>query len=117
MIEDKLKIGGRTLEERSRILKRKMGTNKLPQLISLSINRGYIKSFLTPAMIVLIVRPSVRELEILDLLQQGFTFNAIGFQLTISIETVKSHKKNIFIKLNAKTITHAVAIGKHMGFI
>ncbi len=118
MIADTLKVSQRTIEERSAIVKRKTKARNLPHAVSISIDHGTIKNFITKAMIALLLIPlSNRELEILGLLQQGLTFVDITIQLTISIDTVKSHKKNIFKKLNAKSISHAVAIAKHMGYI
>ncbi|SDG90110.1 two component transcriptional regulator, LuxR family [Dyadobacter soli] len=42
---------------------------------------------------------TVREIEILSLLQSGFSNKDIGDKLFISVETVKYHIKNIYIKL------------------
>jgi DNA-binding CsgD family transcriptional regulator len=45
---------------------------------------------------------SLREVEILSLIMQGLTNNEIAQKLFISYETVKSHRKNILEKTNAK---------------
>ena len=47
-------------------------------------------------------RLSIREIEILGLVMQGFTNNEIAEKLFISYETVKSHRKNILDKTGAK---------------
>lgn len=46
---------------------------------------------------------STREREILPLMMRGLTFYEIALQLNISYETIKSHSKNIYKKLNVKT--------------
>ena len=45
---------------------------------------------------------SLREIEILGLIMQGFTNNAIARKLFISYETVRSHRKHILQKTGAK---------------
>ena len=45
---------------------------------------------------------SSREMNILNLLAKGYSSKEIANELFISTETVKSHKKNIFIKTNSK---------------
>lgn len=45
---------------------------------------------------------SVREIEVLGLIMQGYTNNQIAEKLFISFETVKSHRKNILLKSGAK---------------
>ena len=49
-----------------------------------------------------------REVEILDLLAQGYVSKEIASQLSISGETVKSHLKHIYDKLHVRTRTEAV---------
>ncbi|HVO72550.1 MAG TPA: helix-turn-helix transcriptional regulator [Ignavibacteriaceae bacterium] len=45
---------------------------------------------------------SVREIEVLGLIMQGYTTKEIAERLFISYETVKSHRKNILVKTGAK---------------
>jgi len=44
-----------------------------------------------------------REIEVLDLLARGFGNKAIAAELFIGTETVKSHLKSIFRKLDVRT--------------
>jgi DNA-binding CsgD family transcriptional regulator len=53
---------------------------------------------------------SDRELEVVDLIANGFTNGEIGTRLFLSEETVKSHLRNILAKLGAKNRAHAVAL-------
>jgi LuxR family transcriptional regulator, maltose regulon positive regulatory protein len=53
---------------------------------------------------------SGRELEILELLAQGFTNQEIAEHLYISLATVKTHNSNIFGKLGVKNRMQAVAL-------
>ncbi len=52
---------------------------------------------------------SPRELEIVTLASKGQTNREIGASLHVSSETVKSHMKNIFIKLEVRSRAQAVA--------
>ncbi len=45
---------------------------------------------------------SLREIEVLGLIMQGFTNNEIAEKLFVCYETVKSHRKNILLKTGAK---------------
>ena len=45
---------------------------------------------------------SIREIEVLGLIMQGFTNHEIAEKLLICYETVKSHRKNILEKTGAK---------------
>jgi len=49
-----------------------------------------------------------REGEILQLLARGFSYAAIADELTISMNTVKTHIKNIYRKLDAQNKTEAI---------
>jgi DNA-binding NarL/FixJ family response regulator len=45
---------------------------------------------------------SLREIEVLGLIMQGYTNNEIAEKLFVCYETVKSHRKNILLKTGAK---------------
>lgn len=51
-----------------------------------------------------------RELDVVRLTAHGLSTGEIGARLSISRETVKSHRKGIISKLGARNSTHAVAI-------
>ncbi len=51
---------------------------------------------------------TTRECQILSLLSKGNTDNSIAIILAIEIETVKSHNKNVFRKLNVRNRAEAV---------
>ena len=53
---------------------------------------------------------SPREREILGLLSEGLTGQAIAGRLFLSPETVRTHIRNATRKLGAKTRVHAVAL-------
>jgi LuxR family maltose regulon positive regulatory protein len=59
---------------------------------------------------------SEREEAILDLIAEGLSNKAIARTLSIAPETVKSHVKHIFVKLNAESRTQAVARAQSLGF-
>lgn len=45
---------------------------------------------------------SIREIEVLGLIMQGFTNHEIASKLFVSYETVKSHRKNILTKTGSR---------------
>lgn len=60
---------------------------------------------------------SARELEVLQLLAKGLSYDEIGNMLFVSLSTVKKHTGNIYSKLKAKNRTQAVNIAKAKGVI
>jgi len=60
---------------------------------------------------------SARELEILQLLAQGFSNPEIGQQVYISAQTVKVHTRNIYGKLGVNSRGQAVATAKALGLL
>lgn len=65
-----------------------------------AIEKGYEKSNNNPL--------SIRELEILQLIIEGFTNNDIAEKLFLSSRTVDTHRKNILAKLNLKNTASLV---------
>jgi len=51
-----------------------------------------------------------RKKEILRLIGEGLSTKMIASQLLVSFETIKSHRKNILMKLNASNITEALCL-------
>ena len=60
---------------------------------------------------------SERENEILRLVAQGLTNQAIADRLVISLTTVKTHVGNIFLKLGVKNRTQAIARAESRGLL
>ncbi|WP_300597383.1 helix-turn-helix transcriptional regulator [Niabella sp.] len=58
-----------------------------------------------------------REREILIYSVQGFTMEQIASKIYVSIDTVKFHKKNLFVKLGVKNITEATAVAIDLALI
>jgi DNA-binding NarL/FixJ family response regulator len=58
-----------------------------------------------------------READVLLLLADGHTYEAIGRRLEISPETVRTHLQKASERLNASTRTHAVATAIRLGLI
>jgi DNA-binding NarL/FixJ family response regulator len=52
---------------------------------------------------------TTREKEVLELLARGFSYRMIGIECAISVETVRRHLKNIYVKLHVQCGTEAVA--------
>ena len=62
-------------------------------------------------------RLTARELEIFDLVVQGYTSHAIGDKLAISIRTVESHRAQIMEKMNAASVAVLVRQAIRLGRI
>lgn len=60
---------------------------------------------------------SRREFEVLELISKGYSNQEIADKLFISINTVKTHLANLFIKLNVKRRTQAIEQAKQEGLI
>jgi DNA-binding NarL/FixJ family response regulator len=61
--------------------------------------------------------PTIREIEVLQLVSEGLVNREIGDRLFLSEETVKSHVRHLLAKLQARSRAHAVAIGFRRGLI
>lgn len=60
---------------------------------------------------------SMREAEILTLVAQGFSSHEVADKVSISEQTVTTHMKNIYRKLNVHTRVQAVASAKNQGLL
>ena len=61
--------------------------------------------------------PTLREIEVLQLVSDGLVNREIGQRLFLSEETVKSHVRHLLAKLQARSRAHAVAVGFRRGLI
>src|ERR671911_2788477 len=61
--------------------------------------------------------PTMREVEVLQLISDGLVNREIGHRLFLSEETVKSHVRHLLAKLQARSRAHAVAVGFRRGLI
>jgi LuxR family maltose regulon positive regulatory protein len=57
---------------------------------------------------------TAREVEVLKLIEAGYSNQEIAEMLVISFTTVKRHISNIYTKLDVKSRTQAIAIGKEL---
>jgi len=58
---------------------------------------------------------SMREVEVLKLIEAGCSNQEIATRLVISIATVKRHISNLYVKLGAQSRTQAVSISRELG--
>ena len=63
------------------------------------------------------MRISNREIEVLELISKADSSSIIAKKLCISLETVKSHRKNLLYKLNARNSAETVRRGFELGFL
>jgi DNA-binding CsgD family transcriptional regulator len=60
---------------------------------------------------------SKREYEVLELMAKGLSNQEIADKLFVSLNTVKTHSSNLFLKLDAKRRTHAIQKAKELQLI
>ena len=60
---------------------------------------------------------TARETEVLRLLAQGHTLNEAGQQLGLSVNTVKTHVKNVYARLDVSSRLAAVDTARRMGLL
>lgn len=60
---------------------------------------------------------SQRELEVLDLISKGHSNQEIADKLFVSVNTVKTHTSNVFVKLDVKRRTQAIQRAKELQLI
>ena len=72
---------------------------------------------LSPRATAKVPQLSPREREIMHLMAEGLTAEQIGQKITVSIETVRTHVRNVIRKLQARNRVHAIAIALERGEI
>lgn len=60
---------------------------------------------------------SKREMDVLQLIAQGCSNQEIANQLFVSLNTVKTHSSNLFLKLDVKRRTQAIEKAKRLSLI
>lgn len=60
---------------------------------------------------------SKRELEVLQLMAEGFSNNEIAARLFVSVNTIKTHTSKLFEKLDVKRRTQAIEKAKRISLI
>jgi DNA-binding CsgD family transcriptional regulator len=60
---------------------------------------------------------SSRELEVLQLMAEGLSNQEIAGRLFVSLNTVKTHSSNLFIKMDVKRRTQAIEKAKRLSII
>ncbi len=64
-----------------------------------------------------LVRLSNKEKQILHLLSEGFTSDEVSVKMSINEHSVKSYRRNMFIKFNAKNIAHLIGLAFNQGHL
>jgi DNA-binding NarL/FixJ family response regulator len=72
---------------------------------------------LSPRATARVPQLSPREREIMHLMAEGNTAEQIGDRITVSVETVRTHVRNVIRKLQARNRVHAIAIALERGEI
>jgi len=60
---------------------------------------------------------SSRELEVLQLMAEGLSNQEIAGRLFVSLNTIKTHSSNLFIKMDVKRRTQAIEKAKRLSII
>jgi len=63
------------------------------------------------------LRLSSRELEVLQLIAEGLSNQQIAGRLFVSLNTVKTHTSNLFLKMEVERRTQAIEMAKRLGLI
>ena len=72
---------------------------------------------LSPRATAQVPQLSPREREIMHLMAEGRTAESIGGALGVSVETVRTHVRNVIRKLQARNRVHAIALALQRGEI
>jgi DNA-binding NarL/FixJ family response regulator len=72
---------------------------------------------LSPRATAQVPQLSPREREIMHLMAEGGTAEAIGTALGVSVETVRTHVRNVIRKLQARNRVHAISLALERGEI
>jgi DNA-binding NarL/FixJ family response regulator len=72
---------------------------------------------LSPRATSRVAQLSPREREIMHLMAEGLTAEQIGNRITVSVETVRTHVRNVIRKLQARNRVHAIALALERGEI
>jgi DNA-binding CsgD family transcriptional regulator len=96
--------------------------NRIPDLLSKEVSPGIIVNNHTGTVIFedqeIPADPlSLREKEILRLIERGYKSREIADQLSLSIFTVNRHRQNIFQKLNVTHALEACSVAKSIGLL
>ncbi len=60
---------------------------------------------------------TLRERQVLQLLAEGMSNSAIGEHMFVATNTVRTHLRNINVKLDVRTRTEAVTVARRMGLV
>ena len=63
------------------------------------------------------LRLSTRELEVLQLIADGLSNQQIAERLFVSLNTIKTHTSNLFLKMEVERRTQAIEKAKRLGLI
>jgi len=63
------------------------------------------------------LRLSARELEVLQLIADGLSNQQIAEKLFVSLNTIKTHTSNLFLKMGVERRTQAIEMAKRLGLI
>jgi DNA-binding NarL/FixJ family response regulator len=72
---------------------------------------------LSPRATARVPQLSPREREIMHLMAEGNTADQIGEKISVSVETVRTHVRNVIRKLQARNRVHAIAMALERGEI
>jgi DNA-binding NarL/FixJ family response regulator len=72
---------------------------------------------LEPRSAARVTQLSPRERQIMELMAEGLTAERIGDEINVSVETVRTHVRNVIRKLQARNRVHAIALALERGEI
>jgi DNA-binding NarL/FixJ family response regulator len=101
------------------LLKSSLRTDMFGAIRAASIGRRYVPTEVAVVLAEHVGAPdlSPREIEILSSVAAGLSNKQIACRLQIANETVKTHLKSVFEKLNVSDRSHAIALAISRGII
>lgn len=89
--------------------------------ISAGIARHILKYFSCPELVEENIPPetilTVKQVEVLELISRGFSYKEVARQLDMSINTVRTHIRHIYNKLEVSSGSEAVFEASHRGLL
>jgi DNA-binding NarL/FixJ family response regulator len=95
------------------VLERLVNNSYAQQLLALVADVGS-DTYAHPSLLEAL---SEREVAILRLMTHGLTYEAMSSELTISINTVRYHVKNLYGKLGVSSRADAIAYARNRGLL
>ncbi|MCG8669801.1 MAG: response regulator transcription factor [Pseudomonadales bacterium] len=90
------------------LLKQDKSKEMLVALENITQNKRYVSSHVLSVSQEIDIELTAREMQILQLILDGLPRSTIADQLDVSVETIKTHRRNLMRKLDVQNVTQLV---------